>query len=63
MQQQEHVGTTIVPASRFSHAELVAAYNQARVDYIVPMPMNVARFQEYMRWYDIDLEASCVAVD
>ena len=32
MQQQEHVGTTIVPASRFSHAELVDAYNQARVD-------------------------------
>ncbi len=63
MQHLEPAPLTLVPASAFSHAELVSAYNQARVDYIVPMPMNVARFLEYMRWYDIDLEASCVALD
>jgi ribosomal protein S18 acetylase RimI-like enzyme len=42
--------------------ELVAIYNQSRVDYIVPMPMNVARLQEYVGNYSVDLEASVVAV-
>jgi hypothetical protein len=28
----------LVPASQFTLDELTAAYNQTRVDYIVPMP-------------------------
>jgi len=52
----------LVPASQFTFDELVAAYNQTRVDYIVPMPMNVARLREYVNNYDVDLDASAVAV-
>ena len=52
----------LVPASRFSFEELCAAYNQTRVDYIVPMPMNVARLREYVYNYDIDMDASAVAM-
>ena len=52
-----------VPASDYNYAELAQIYNQARVDYIVPMPMNAKRMQEYVEHYDIDLEASVVARD
>lgn len=51
-----------VAADHFSLEELAEAYNHTRVDYIVPMPMNVTRLREYIRFYDIDLSASCVAV-
>ena len=51
------------PASAFSIHQLVAAYNQTRVDYLVPMPMNAARLAEYVRIYDVDLDRSQVAVD
>ncbi len=53
----------LVPASQFTFEELVAAYNQTRVDYIVPMPMNVAGLREYVHNYDIDLERSVVALE
>jgi ribosomal protein S18 acetylase RimI-like enzyme len=53
----------LVPASYFSIDQLVAAYNQTRVDYLVPMPMNAARLAEYVRMYDVDLDRSWVAVD
>ncbi|HCB48407.1 MAG TPA: hypothetical protein DEP47_02495 [Chloroflexi bacterium] len=49
-------------ADKFSLQQLVEAYNQTRVDYIVPMPMNVARLNEYIKLYDIDLTASWVAL-
>jgi ribosomal protein S18 acetylase RimI-like enzyme len=52
----------LVPASRFSFEELTAAYNQTRVDYIVPMPMNAARLRDYVHNYDIDVDASAVAL-
>lgn len=52
----------LVPASQFTFEELTNAYNQTRVDYIVPMPMNAARLREYARNYDIDMDASAVAV-
>jgi ribosomal protein S18 acetylase RimI-like enzyme len=52
-----------LPASRFSWDELVNAYNQTRIDYIVPMPMNVSRLREYVRDYDVDLTRSVVAVE
>ncbi len=52
----------LIPASSFSIDQLVAAYNQTRVDYLVPMPMNAARLAEYIHIYDVDLERSRVAV-
>ncbi len=53
----------LVPASHFTIEQLTAAYNQTRVDYMVPMPMNAARLAEYIALYDVDLEHSVVAVD
>lgn len=53
----------IVPADQFTLQELTDAYNQTRIDYIIPMPMTAARLQEYMDVYDIDLAASCMALD
>lgn len=53
----------LVPANHFSFEQLTEAYNQTRVDYMVPMPMNVARLREYSRVYDINMESSCVAVE
>lgn len=53
----------LLPASEFTFEELTHAYNQTRVDYVVPMPMNVARLKEYGRVYDVDLHSSCVVVD
>jgi ribosomal protein S18 acetylase RimI-like enzyme len=53
----------VISANQFSYEQLTEAYNQTRVDYLVPMPMNVARLREYSRVYDISLDHSCVAVD
>ena len=52
----------LAPANRFTIEQLAAAYNQTRVDYLVPMPMNAARLAEYIQHYDVDLERSVVAV-
>ena len=49
-------------ASEFTLEELTYAYNQTRIDYIVPMPMNVRRLQEYVHNYDVDMERSAVAL-
>lgn len=53
----------LVPANHFTFEELTTAYNQTRVDYIVPMPMNAARLHEYVDNYDIDMDASAVAME
>ena len=53
----------LIPASNFSADELAEIYNAGRVDYIVPMPMNAKRMQNYVRTYDIDLDASTVIFD
>lgn len=53
----------LLPASKFTIDELTEAYNQTRVDYMVPMPLNAARLQEYIDIYDIDMDRSVVAVD
>jgi ribosomal protein S18 acetylase RimI-like enzyme len=53
----------LIPASAFTYEELTEAYNHTRVDYIVPMPMNAARLQEYVEVYDVDLDASAVAIN
>jgi len=52
----------LIPASQFTIEQLTAIYNQTRVDYMVPMPMNAARLQEYVTAYDVSLEHSLVAV-
>ncbi|MFC1997381.1 GNAT family N-acetyltransferase [Chloroflexota bacterium] len=57
------VPPTLVPASQFSIQSLTDAYNQTRVDYMVPMPLNAARLAEYIRIYDIDMERSVVAMN
>jgi ribosomal protein S18 acetylase RimI-like enzyme len=49
-------------ASEFTLEELTNAYNQTRIDYIVPMPMNVRRLREYIHNYDVDMERSAVAL-
>jgi len=51
----------IIPAVRFTIQELVQLYNQTRVDYLVPMPMNEERLTEYIQTFDVDLRLSCVA--
>jgi ribosomal protein S18 acetylase RimI-like enzyme len=51
----------LVPADHFTYDELTEAYNHTRVDYLVPMPMNVERLKEYTRVYDVGLQHSCVA--
>lgn len=53
----------LLSAVQFTYDELVGAYNQTRVDYIVPMPMNATRLQDYVHTYDVDLELSCVATE
>jgi ribosomal protein S18 acetylase RimI-like enzyme len=53
----------IIPADRFTIQELTALYNQTRVDYLVPMPMNADRLNEYIHDFDVDLRQSCVARD
>ena len=53
----------LIPASHFTVQELTNAYNQTRVDYLVPMPMNAARLQAYIDVYDVDLEQSVVAME
>lgn len=52
----------LVPAHYFTTEQLTAIYNQTRVDYMVPMPMNAARLAEYVRIYDVSLEHSFVAM-
>jgi ribosomal protein S18 acetylase RimI-like enzyme len=51
----------LIPVSQFTDEQLAAIYNQTRVDYMVPMPMNAARLAEYIKTYDISREYSLVA--
>jgi len=53
----------LIPTSRFSIDELTNIYNQTRVDYMIPMPMNAARLAGYIQSYDVDLENSFVAAE
>jgi ribosomal protein S18 acetylase RimI-like enzyme len=52
-----------IPASSYNYNQLASIYNQARVDYIVPMPMNGHRMAEYCRFYDVDLDSSFVSLN
>lgn len=53
----------LLAASAFTIEQLTQAYNQTRVDYLVPMPMNAARLAEYIAYYDVDLDLSVVSVN
>lgn len=53
---------TLVPADQFTIQTLTDAYNQTRVDYMVPMPLNAARLAEYIQIYDVNMERSVVAM-
>ena len=60
---EQFAGQAAVPASRYTFEQLADLYNQTRVDYIVPMPMNARRLQEYVHAYDINLDLSVVALN
>jgi ribosomal protein S18 acetylase RimI-like enzyme len=51
----------LISVAKFTIQELTDLYNQTRVDYLVPMPMNAGRLAEYIRDFDVDLSCSCVA--
>lgn len=52
----------LLPAADFTLQELTQAYNLTRTDYIIPMPMNPGRLNEYVTLYDVDLSKSRVAL-
>src|SRR5215207_7045630 len=52
-----------ISASGYTFEQLADIYNGSRVDYIVPMPMNGRRMEDYVRAYDVDLDASVVVVE
>ncbi len=51
----------LIPVSQFTDEQLALIYNQTRVDYMVPMPMNAVRLGEYIKTYDVSREHSLVA--
>lgn len=52
-----------LPASFYDVEALAAIYNESRIDYIVPMPMNGRRMAEYIRHHDVNLNASLITVN
>jgi ribosomal protein S18 acetylase RimI-like enzyme len=56
-------GRVAVPTSNYTYEQLADIYNQARVDYIVPMPMNAKRMREYVEAYDVSLDGSVVVLN
>lgn len=53
----------LIPANHFTFEQLTEAYNDTRVDYLVPLPMNEARLREYVHVNDVDLARSWVATN
>ncbi len=56
------MSTLLVPANHYTIEQLAGFYNETRVDYMVPMPMNEDRLAEYIHDFDVNLEHSFVAV-
>jgi ribosomal protein S18 acetylase RimI-like enzyme len=54
---------SLVPCTHFTMERLAEIYNETRVDYIVPMPMNAKRMAEYVHDHDVDLSESIVVID
>jgi ribosomal protein S18 acetylase RimI-like enzyme len=61
LQTSMNTSIKLIPVSRFDFEQLAAIYNQTRVDYMVPMPMNAARLAEYVKTYDVNQDCSMVA--
>jgi ribosomal protein S18 acetylase RimI-like enzyme len=59
----QYGGQSVLATSHYTFAELAEIYNQTRIDYIVPMPMNARRLEDYVRHYDIDLNGSVVTLN
>lgn len=57
----ENTAIKLIPANQYTFEQLVDIYNQTRIDYMVPMPMNATRLSEYVSTYDVSLENSLVA--
>ena len=55
-------GVVLQFAEAFSIDELTRIYNESRKDYMISMPMTVARMQRYIDLYDVDLGHSVVAI-
>ena len=53
----------LVSATNYTVEQLTEAYNETRIDYLVPMPMTARRLQEYIDSYDVDISRSVVALD
>ena len=60
--EPDETSLNIMPAHEFTIQRLVNAYNQTRVDYIVPMPMNDWRLAQYIHHYDVERKRSGVAL-
>jgi GNAT superfamily N-acetyltransferase len=58
-----HPSRPLAVASEFDYDVLAEIYNNTRVDYIVPMPMNAVRMRQYVDAYDVALDSSFVALD
>lgn len=52
----------LVSADQFTIEQLAEIYNQTRVDYMIPMPMNSSRLVDYIHDFDVDLHHSVVAL-
>jgi ribosomal protein S18 acetylase RimI-like enzyme len=52
----------LVPAERMSHADRAALLNAAYIDYAAPMHLTAETMQGLVRFYDVDLAASVVAL-
>ncbi len=50
-------------SSDYNYDELAHIFNETRIDYIVPMPMNGRRMEDYVRDYDVDLRNSLIVTD
>ena len=55
--------TRIVDAARLEPAALLALFNEAYSDYVVPMRLDEKALRDHVESFDIDLEASRVALD
>lgn len=47
------MSTLLVPANHYTIEQLAGFYNETRVDYMVPMPMNEDRLAEYIHDFDV----------
>jgi ribosomal protein S18 acetylase RimI-like enzyme len=54
---------TLIPAAALPRADLLALFNLAYSDYLVPLALDERAFAEHLACYDVDLDGSRVLVD